>query len=72
MRRRDFLPALAAGTVAMAQTPAPPKAKGKLKQTVTGGVFARATSDCRDTARRSSCRTLSFETSIRSSRRRLP
>src|SRR5215467_184998 len=34
MRRRDFLPA-------MAQTPAPPKAKGKLKQTVTAGVFPR-------------------------------
>ena len=40
MRRRDFLPTLAAGAaLAQAQTPSTPKVK--LKQTVTGGVFAR-------------------------------
>src|SRR5918911_400494 len=38
MRRRDFLPALAA-PLALAQTPAPVKLKGRLKQGVTGGVF---------------------------------
>ena len=41
MRRRDFFPTLAAGAVAMAQTPVPPKPKVKLKQTVTQGVFGR-------------------------------
>jgi hydroxypyruvate isomerase len=41
MRRRDFLPAIAAGAVlANAQT-TPSKPTGKLKQTVTGGVFPR-------------------------------
>src|ERR1035441_5511065 len=43
MRRRDFLPALAA-SAALAQTPAPPIKKGRLKQSVTGGVFAPGTS----------------------------
>jgi hydroxypyruvate isomerase len=43
MRRRDFLPALAA-SAALAQTPAPQMKKGRLKQSVTGGVFARGTS----------------------------
>jgi hydroxypyruvate isomerase len=42
MRRRDFFPTLAAGAViAQAQTQTPAKPKTKLKQTVTGGVFAR-------------------------------
>jgi hydroxypyruvate isomerase len=55
MRRRDFLPALAA-TAAAAQTPAPaPIArKGNLKQCVTRGVFGRAMSledTCREAAR---------------------
>jgi len=43
MRRRDFLPALAA-SAAWAQTPAPGPIKGRLKQSVTSGVFARGTS----------------------------
>src|SRR5271157_977317 len=43
MRRRDFLPALAA-SAALAQTPAPPMKKGRLKQSVTSGVFVRGTS----------------------------
>jgi hydroxypyruvate isomerase len=38
MRRRDFLPVLAA-PLALAQTTAPVKLKGRLKQGVTGGVF---------------------------------
>ena len=42
MRRRDFLPALAA-TAALAQTTAPER-KGRLKQCVTQGVFARGMS----------------------------
>ena len=42
MRRRDFFPALAA-SAALAQTSAPKKT-GRLKQCVTGGVFARGTS----------------------------
>src|SRR5438874_3614618 len=44
MRRRDFLPTLAAGAAlaqTTTQTQTPPKPKGKLKQTVTGGVFTR-------------------------------
>src|ERR1017187_9787909 len=52
MRRRDFLPALAL-TAAAAQTPAPPR-KGRLKQGVTRGVFARDMSfedTCRTAAR---------------------
>jgi hydroxypyruvate isomerase len=56
MRRRDFLPALAA-TAALAQTPSPapsPARKGRLKQGVTRGVFGRgmAMEDaCREAAR---------------------
>jgi len=38
MRRRDFLPVLAA-PLALAQTTAPVNLKGRLKQGVTGGVF---------------------------------
>jgi hydroxypyruvate isomerase len=52
MRRRDFLPALALPALA-AQAPAPP-AKGRLKQSVTRGVFSRAMSfedTCREAAR---------------------
>jgi len=52
MRRRDFLPALAA-CAAAAQTPAPVERKGRLKQCVTRGVFARGTSFedmCREAA----------------------
>jgi hydroxypyruvate isomerase len=49
MRRRDFLPALAA-PVALAQSPSPAAVprKGRLKQGVTRGVFAREMSleDC--------------------------
>src|SRR5215470_4764913 len=40
MRRRDFLPTLAAGA-AITQLQTPLKAAGKLKQTVTAGVFPR-------------------------------
>src|ERR1017187_508610 len=43
MRRRDFLPALAA-SAALAQAPAPQMKTGRLKQSVTGGGFARGTS----------------------------
>jgi hydroxypyruvate isomerase len=53
MRRRDFLPAMAL-TAAAAQTPAPPPRKGRLKQCVTRGVFARDMSfedTCRIAAR---------------------
>lgn len=50
MRRRDFLPALAAAPVALAQNrPSQPVAReGRLKQGVTRGVFAREMSleDC--------------------------
>jgi hydroxypyruvate isomerase len=52
MRRRDFLPALAVSAVA-AQTPPAPR-KGRLKQSVTRGVFARGMSlddTCREAAR---------------------
>ena len=52
MRRRDFLPALAA-SAALAQ-PAAPERKGRLKQCVTQGVFARGMSledACREAAR---------------------
>ena len=47
MRRRDFLPALAA-PLALAQTPEPVKRKGRIKQGVTRGVFGRGMSldDC--------------------------
>jgi len=41
MRRRDFLPALAAAPVALAQSAAPAQRKGRIKQGVTRGVFAR-------------------------------
>jgi hydroxypyruvate isomerase len=53
MRRRDFLPALAA-TAAIAQTPAQVERKGRLKQCVTRGVFGRGMSfedTCREAAR---------------------
>jgi hydroxypyruvate isomerase len=53
MRRRDFLPLLAA-PLALAQTSAPTMRKGRIKQGVTRGVFARnATLDecCRDAAK---------------------
>jgi hydroxypyruvate isomerase len=52
MRRRDFLPALAT-PVALAQTPQPVPRKGRIKQGVTRGVFARGASMedcCRDAA----------------------
>src|SRR5437764_6187142 len=53
MRRRDFIPALAA-PLALAQTPEPVQRKGRIKQGVTRGVFARGTSMedcCREAAR---------------------
>src|SRR5580693_450456 len=53
MRRRDFLPALAT-PAALAQTPQPVPRKGRIKQGVTRGVFARNTSMedcCREAAR---------------------
>jgi hydroxypyruvate isomerase len=53
MRRRDFFPALAA-SAAFAQTSTPPKPKGRLKQTVTRGVFGRGMSledACKEAAR---------------------
>src|SRR5438045_542472 len=53
MRRRDFLPAIA-GTVALAQTPAPTERKGRLKQCVTRGVFGRGMNfedSCREAAK---------------------
>ncbi len=53
MRRRDFLPALAA-PLALAQTSAPLQRKGRIKQGVTRGVFAREMSledCCREAAR---------------------
>src|SRR5947207_146178 len=45
MRRRDFMPTLGTAftAAALAQTPAP-QPKGKLKQTVTRGVFGRGMS----------------------------
>jgi hydroxypyruvate isomerase len=55
MRRRDFLPALAAPfALAQAQTPQPVKLKGRLKQGVTRGVFGRGMSledSCREAAK---------------------
>jgi hydroxypyruvate isomerase len=55
MRRRDFLPALAAPfAMAQAQTPQPVKLKGRLKQGVTRGVFGRGMSledSCREAAK---------------------
>ena len=53
MRRRDFLPALVA-PAALAQTPPPAPRKGRVKQGVTRGVFARSMSMedcCREAAR---------------------
>src|SRR5215212_5889508 len=53
MRRRDFLPALAA-PLALAQTPNPVKRKGPFKQGVTRGVFGRGMSledSCREAAK---------------------
>ena len=53
MRRRDFFPLLAASAAA-AQTSPPAESKGRLKQVVTRGVFARGVSfedTCRDAAR---------------------
>jgi hydroxypyruvate isomerase len=58
MRRRDFFPALAASAAvtqlpAQTQTPAP-RGKGRLKQTVTRGVFGRGMSledSCKEAAR---------------------
>src|SRR3954464_13819565 len=53
MRRRDFLPALAA-PLALAQTPDPVKRKGQFKQGVTRGVFGRGMSledSCREAAK---------------------
>src|SRR5450631_652845 len=54
MRRRDFLPVLAA-PLALAQAQAPPvQRKGRIKQGVTRGVFAREMSMedcCREAAR---------------------
>jgi hydroxypyruvate isomerase len=53
MRRRDFIPALAA-PLALAQTAEPVKRKGRIKQGVTRGVFGRGMSlddSCREAAR---------------------
>jgi hydroxypyruvate isomerase len=53
MRRRDFLPVLAASAAA-AQTSPPAERKGRLKQCVTRGVFGRNMSfedTCREAAR---------------------
>jgi hydroxypyruvate isomerase len=56
MKRREFISALAGGALALRQTPAiqPVKRKGRLKQSVTRGVFARNMSldeCCREAAR---------------------
>ena len=54
MHRRDFCFSLAAATTALAQTPAPVKRKGRLKQCVTRGVFGRNIpfeDACREAAR---------------------
>src|SRR3954447_16711317 len=53
MRRRDFLPALAA-PLALAQTPDPVHRKRQFKQGVTRGVFGRGMSledSCREAAK---------------------
>src|SRR6202140_5933646 len=53
MRRRDFLPVLAA-PLALAQTTPPVQRKGRIKQGITRGVFAREMSMedcCREAAR---------------------
>ncbi len=55
MRRRDFIPALAAPlALAQAQTPQPAKLKGRFKQGICGGVFPRTMSledKCREAAK---------------------
>jgi len=56
MKRREFISTLAGGAWALSQTPAvePVKRKGRLKQSVTRGVFARNMSldeCCREAAR---------------------
>src|SRR3989442_6683099 len=53
MRRREFLQ-VAAAPAALAQTSSPVQRKGRIKQGVTRGVFARGTSlddCCREAAR---------------------
>ena len=57
MRRRDFVPALAA-SAALAQTTAKVERKGRLKQCVTRGVFGRGVSleDCCREAARQGCK----------------
>ena len=40
MKRRHFIPALV-GPALMGQVAAPPKRKGRIKQGITRGVFAR-------------------------------
>ena len=62
MQRRQFMSSLAGGAaaIAFAQTPspAPVKRKGRLKQGVTRGVFARSMSldDCCREAARLGCK----------------
>jgi hydroxypyruvate isomerase len=60
MKRRDFFPAFAGAAFALAQTPGitPTRRKGRLKQSVTRGVFARNMSleDCCRQAARLGCR----------------
>lgn len=54
MRRRDFLPVLAAPLALSAQTVQPAKRKGRIKQGVTRGVFGRGSNfedSCREAAR---------------------
>ena len=54
MRRREFLPSLTLAATAAAQTATPVERKGRLKQCVTQGVFARTMSfeeTCREAAR---------------------
>src|SRR5512133_3414221 len=55
MRRRDFIPALAAPlALAQAQTPQPVKLKGRFKQGICGGVFPRTMSledKCREASK---------------------
>src|SRR5438874_7386034 len=54
MRRRDLISTLALSAAAAAQTPSPDPRKGRLKQCVTRGVFARSMSfedTCREAAR---------------------
>ena len=54
MRRRDLISTLALSAAAAAQTRSPEPRKGRLKQCVTRGVFARGMSfedTCREAAR---------------------